>query len=121
MLVGAFNKISDYSQDLFIHPHYRFKTFLSSVDKLAVCGLGFGDKRINSGIINWFYEKSGRCVVVIHPDSKGLISRHARGAITTKWESWMNSGCIRMIKKRVQELGKEPGIDELVNSLTSMS
>ena len=57
LLVGTFNKVSEYSQGIFRELHYRFRRTLHKADQLVVCGYSFGDKGINSEIIEWYYAK----------------------------------------------------------------
>lgn len=48
LLIGTFNKISEYTRGMFRDLHRRFRSMLRELDQLVVCGYGFGDKGINS-------------------------------------------------------------------------
>lgn len=85
LLIGTFNKLSEYSQGIFLELHYRFRATLKEADKLVVCGYSFGDKGINTEIIEWYFSKPGRSFVIIHPDPEDLF-KNARGAIRKYWE-----------------------------------
>ena len=106
MLVGTFNKISEYTRGMFRDIHHRFRTMLREVEQLVVCGYSFGDKGINSEIIGWYYAKRGRRIVVIDPNRAKLVSR-ARRAIRDKWGDWESRGSVAFIEKRLEEVGRD--------------
>lgn len=105
-LVGTFNKIADYSQELFSELLYCFRAFLASVDRVAVCGYSFGDKGVNAALINWLYGCHDRQLIVIHRDPD-RVRATARGAIAHKWDKWEQSGCLRIIEKWIQDLDED--------------
>lgn len=70
---------------------------------MVVCGYSFGDKGINTEIIDWIYDKRGRRLVIIHPDPNGLVA-NARGAIRKNWPKWKKSGLISIISKRFEDV-----------------
>jgi hypothetical protein len=102
-LVGTFNKLGDYSQQLFSELLNALRVFLSAADRVAVCGYGFGDKGINAVLINWLYGGQHRKLVVIHRDPQGLQAA-ARGAIANKWNDWRDLRCLSTIEKWIQDL-----------------
>ena len=104
LLVGTFNKISDYSQGIFRDLHHEFRSMLRKADQLVVCGYGFGDKGINSEVIDWYYANCGRRFVVIHPDRQELVSR-ARGAIEKHWNEWKHRDSLTFLEKRLEDVG----------------
>ena len=86
LLIGTFNKLAEYSQGISLDLYHRFRTTLNQADQLVICGYSFGDKGINTVILEWFYAKPDRRrFLVIHPDPEDLI-RNARGAIRKHWE-----------------------------------
>ena len=101
LLIGTFNKISEYSGGIFRDLHYGFRQAIRSVDGLVVSGYGFGDKGINSEIIDWFYGKPGRRIVIIDPQAEALPDQ-ARPAIRNKWEDWKHAGAVTCINKRLE-------------------
>ena len=103
LLMGTFNKVAQYSQGIFLDLHYGFRSTLQEADQLVVCGYSFGDKGINSEVIEWYYAKHGRRFLVIHPNPDDLVS-NARGAIQNKWNEWENSGSVVSIAKRIEEV-----------------
>lgn len=111
-LVGTFNKLGDYSRELFSELLNSLRTFLSAADRVAVCGYSFGDKGINAVLINWLYGSRHRKLVVIHRDPYGLHAA-ARGAIANKWNDWKDFGCLRVIEKWIEDLD----VDEIESCL----
>ena len=101
LLIGTFNKIYEYSGGIFRDLHYGFRQAISSVDGLVVSGYGFSDKGINSEIIEWFYGRRGRRIVVIDPHAESLPEQ-ARPAIRNKWEAWKRAGAVACIDKRLE-------------------
>ena len=86
LLIGTFNKLAEYSQGISLDLYYRFRRTLNEADQLAICGYSFGDKGINTVILEWFYANpEHRRFLVIHPDPEGLI-RKARVSIAKHWE-----------------------------------
>ncbi len=80
LLIGTFNKMSDYSRSIFLDLFYHLRSALDKADTMIVCGYSFGDKGINGEITNWYWRKRERRFVIIHPDPYQLIKK-ARPAI----------------------------------------
>ena len=106
LLVGTFNKISEYSQGIFRDLHYQFRRTLRQADQIVVCGYSFGDKGINSEIIEWYYGKLGRRFAIIHPNQQQLVE-NSRGSIRNKWQEWQQNGSIRVIEKPLEKVEAE--------------
>ena len=103
LLIGTFNKITDYSSGIFRELHYHFRSSINKADQIIICGYSFGDKGINAEIIEWYYNKRGRRLIIIHPDPDSLIA-NARGAIRNKWSAWEDKGSIEFISKRLEDV-----------------
>ncbi len=103
LLIGTFNKVAAYSQTIFLDLHHRFSSTLGEADQLVVCGYSFGDKGINSIVIEWYYAKPSRCFLIIHPDRNELLSS-ARGAVREKWEEWEKGNSIKFIASRLEKV-----------------
>ena len=80
MLIGTFNKISEYTRGMFLDIYYNFRCKMNKADTMIICGYSFGDKAINGEIIYWYGNKPGRRFVIIHHCPKRLIE-NARPAI----------------------------------------
>ena len=104
LLIGTFNKVADYSQGIFLDLHHRFRSTLREADQLVVCGYSFGDKGINTAILEWYYAKRGRRFLIIHPDPCELFS-NARAAIRSKWhDEWKDNNSIDFMPSRLEKV-----------------
>ena len=100
LLIGTFNKIADYSSGIFRDIHYHFRRKLKQANCLIVCGYSFGDKAINSELIDWYVE--GRRLVVIDPNPD--LRKGARGAIRKNWDKWQSDQAIKIIRKDLEDV-----------------
>ena len=122
MLVGTFNKLAEYGSGIFLDLHYHFKTTIHEADTMIICGYSFGDKGINSTIINWYSDKRGRRFVIIHPCPEQLI-RNARPAIWRLFcqehpvtgQSGVAVESITYIRKKLQHVN----VDEILDAIAS--
>ena len=112
LLIGTINKISEYTRGMFRDLHYRFRSMLREVDQLMLCGYAFGDKGINSEMVNWYYAKPDRRLLVVHPRPDKLVST-ARGAIKYKWGDWKSRGSLTLITKRLEDVGRDEILEHL--------
>ncbi|MCY4642003.1 MAG: SIR2 family protein [Gammaproteobacteria bacterium] len=103
LLIGTFNKIPDYTRGIFRELHHQFRQALLASTQLLICGCSFGDKGINTAIIEWYYAERGRRFLTIHPDFEALI-KNARGAIRNKWDEWVKCGGVRLICKNIEDV-----------------
>ena len=106
LLIGTFNKIPDYTRGMFRDLHYKFRQSIQSTDRMIVCGYSFGDKGINSEIIEWCYGERGRRLIIIHPCRKKLVE-NARRAISSKLQVWEDNNVARIIPKKLECVKKE--------------
>jgi hypothetical protein len=83
ILVGAFDKILRYNSQPFIELQYRFMRALEdeSCTALIVCGYSFGDKGVNTRIVEWMRRSPNNRLLVIDPQDSQMIHERARGAI----------------------------------------
>lgn len=113
LLIGTFNKISQYSSGIFLELYYHFRATLRKADQIVICGYSFGDKGINAELVNWYYEERGRRLVIIHPNPDCLIAT-ARPAIQRiSAEVWQKNDSISFIAKKLEEVG----IDEFSEAI----
>ena len=107
LLIGTFNKVGQYARGIFRDLHYGFRSTLRESQQLVVCGYSFGDKGINSEIIDWYYGRCGRRFLVIHPKREDLVL-NARFAIRNKWSEWEERESVNVIDKKLEDVnGKE--------------
>lgn len=102
-LAGTFNKILQYTDEIYVDLHCRFVNTLRSSCRLVVCGYGFSDKAVNSQLIRWLYEDPARKCVVIDPNPDA-IQEYARGAIARRWDEWCRTEKVRMLRKSVSDV-----------------
>ncbi len=114
ILIGTFNKMLEYNSGVFLDLLCEFRFRLRVSRRLIVCGYGFGDKGINTQIVEWLYRDRTNRLFVIHPDPDGLASG-ARGAIQNNWEGRLKTGKLVVIPKYIQDLT----FDELQEVLIS--
>ena len=104
LLIGTFNKIYAYTSGIYGELHHRFRATISEADQMVICGYSFGDKGINIAIIEWFYDRPGRRLVIIHPAPDSLLAG-ARPAIQRVWtDEWKKCNSISTIEKRLEDV-----------------
>ena len=104
LLIGTFNKITEYSSRIFRELHYYFRSTIKKAGQLVVCGYSFGDKGINSEIIEWLYGDRKRRLVIIDPADPDSLRINARGAIQKHWDEWKTNGALITIKKPFKDV-----------------
>ena len=113
ILVGTLNKILQYSNPIYLDLQCSFNRLLNQSAKLIVSGYSFGDKAINSRIIQWLDSLPSRKIIIIHPDPNYLLE-HVRNAIRISWHRWLDDKKLFILQKSVEETNW----DELKKMLT---
>ena len=103
ILIGTFNKMFEYNSGIFLDLLCQFHFRLRVSRRLIVCGYGFGDKGINTQIVEWLYRDRTNRLFVIHPNPDSLASV-ARGAIANNWRDRLKTAKLVVIPKRVEDL-----------------
>jgi len=103
LLIGTFNKISEYTRRIFLDLYYEFSRILDRTTMLVSCGYGFGDKGVNERILQWLYGDRKRRIVLIEPKPDEL-QRSARPAVSLKWDMWCKAGTLTIIPKGIEEV-----------------
>ena len=101
ILVGSENKLRDYNGGVWIELQHRFRQSLFQSNHLIISGYSFADKGINNRIIEWVYRSRDNKIIVIHPNPDEL-HHGALGAISNKWEMWLNSDTLRLIEMPIE-------------------
>lgn len=98
ILVGRFNKELEYLSDPYWPTFCALTQSLNSLRRLVISGYGFGDRAINTLVINWIYARppGERRLVVLHDDETVLLGS-ARGSIANKWHRWRKEGIVQWI------------------------
>lgn len=101
-LAGIFNKMLQYTNEIYADLHFLFRQSLKTIDRLIVCGYGFGDKGINSQIVEWMLRSKNNHLTVIHKEPKRL-KQNSRGAIKRNWEDWLSEGRLACIEAHIED------------------
>jgi hypothetical protein len=99
ILVGRHNKILSYTGGWYLELCYWFKRRLEHADVLVVSGYSFGDKGINSAIIDAFAPcDPRRLLIVIDPSDESDLVKKARYAIAGKWNTLKSQGQLTYVQ-----------------------
>jgi hypothetical protein len=101
LLAGTFNKMLQYTTDIYADLHYQFHNSLRTVKRLVISGYGFGDKGINTQIIEWNYSDPDRKILIIHHDP-GALKNNARYAISKHIDDWVKLNKVAIITKKIE-------------------
>jgi hypothetical protein len=82
-LIGTFNKLSSYTDPVYLEIYHQAFRALGQTDWLLVVGYGFGDKGINELVTEWIYRSSTHRLVVVDKCPDALWQR-ARPSISAK-------------------------------------
>lgn len=102
ILVGTLNKLLQYTNWIYAELYNQFRKSLRDCNALVVSGYSFGDKGINSSVIEWIDEEVGHKAVIIHPHQERLRDK-SRPAISKSWDKWAAQNKIRFINKKVEQ------------------
>lgn len=102
ILIGTFNKIYEYTESVFSDIYYQFRALLGKSQNLVVSGYSFGDKGVNSAILEWLYSDRKNKIIVIHKDPDTLLKITARTAIRKAYTGMAKNNFIT-IPKYIQD------------------
>ncbi len=74
ILAGTHNKLEAYVYGIYSDLFAEFVRLLWNSMIVICCGYGFGDRGINSRLINWLRLDEGNVMIVIDPHGKDIIS-----------------------------------------------
>lgn len=106
LLAGTFNKMLQYTSGIYADLYYQFYQILRHTRKLMICGYGFGDKGVNTRVVEWVYSSPDNKIIIIHPHPEKL-KRMARGAISNNWDNWLHKSKLFIISKTIEETSWE--------------
>lgn len=112
LLIGTYNKMLSYVGGIYSELHYQFYNILKEKNIIVVIGYGFGDRGINTKIIDWIYSDIKNKIIIIHPQLEKL-KYQARGSISNKWDNWIKEKKLYTIEKYIEESTKEDIINLL--------
>jgi hypothetical protein len=96
-LAGTFNKLFDYTSGIFADLHCTFRQSLRRTTALVVSGYAFGDKGINTQMVEWMYLSRANTIYLVHPNTDACFKR-SRGVIRRHWEAWRSEGRLRLFE-----------------------
>jgi len=102
ILVGTYNKMLDYIGGIYSDMFYYFQQLLRETNLLVVSGYSFGDKGVNTFLIDWISNYDENRIVIIHPDPDGL-KKDCRGNIRNKWDDLESSKRLIVIPRRIED------------------
>ena len=102
-LIGTFDKILRYTDEIYIDLHFRFLSVFRNTGCLIVCGYGFRDKAINAQTIRWIYGNIGNRLIVVHRDPQDLFS-NARNAVRREFEHWIKQGKLVTVSRYLEDV-----------------
>lgn len=102
LLVGTFNKMHQYTTSIFADLHCHFHQTLRLVSSLICCGYGFGDKGINTKLVEWINSDPAKKLLIVHGDRFSLMEC-SRGAVANHWQAWEAQGKLRFIEKWIEQ------------------
>ncbi len=114
-LAGTFNKILQYTSSIYGELHFQFRRSLRNSHRLVICGYGFGDKGINTQIVEWVYSSPDHRIVLIHPEPERPMDT-ARESIVNKWEEWIRLNKLVFIPEVIEKTSWQQIRDKLFNS-----
>lgn len=101
MLIGRHNKLYHYSSYVYDVLQFCLHQALKASDFLVVCGYGWGDKGVNSKILNWRFSGSNT-LVIIRPDEP--FPETSRQAVLQGMANWRENKRIVHISARAEDM-----------------
>jgi len=102
LLIGTFNKMLEYLRGIYTSLFTYFYKSLHDAERLVIIGYRFGDKGINTQIIQWLYSSQKNKITVIDPNPN--LKNAARGAISNKWDNWINDDKLTFLQTKLEEI-----------------
>jgi hypothetical protein len=114
LLAGTFNKMLQYTTGIYADLYCQMYRAFRETDILILCGYGFGDKGINTRLIEWAYSSQQNVLVVIHGEPESLKTK-VRGAISKNWDEWLQNRKVVLVQKWIQNTSWEEIHDIIQN------
>ena len=103
LLLGTFNKMLKYTSGIYIELFSHFYNSLRYSKYLIICGYGFGDKGINTQILEWVYSSLENRIAIIHGNVDQFMKR-ARPALSMNWKDLVGRKKLIVIPKWIEEV-----------------
>jgi hypothetical protein len=103
LLCGTNNKMYRYHTGTFMELHTRFYQSLEDANCVLVCGYSFGDKGVNTRLLEWAAEQADRCILIAHPEPKRLLDSARDNNAGRIFDLW-KKGQLDFIPAKIEEL-----------------
>jgi hypothetical protein len=114
LLVGTLTKILNYPRGIYGETHWRFRESLRATTRIVVCGYGFGDKAVNSALIDWMDRTHEGRLLVVDPTAARFLTDRGRPAARRMLKRWVQSGRASMLESRLEDADWRRIRDELL-------
>lgn len=101
ILVGSYNKLSEYAGGIFTFLLGQFNYKLLKCNKLVISGYGFQDSGINKQISNWVYTNPSNRIVLIDPNIEE-VKKH-KSLFSSHYGEWEKVGVLKVIRKGIED------------------
>lgn len=101
ILIGTYNKLSEYIRGIYIELFYRFQRELNNYDTLIISGYSFSDRAINEKIIDWTYSFGKKKMFIIDPNLK-VLKNTSKFAISNRWDNWVKNNLLVEINSGIE-------------------
>lgn len=108
ILIGTYNKLSDYIKDLYLELYYRFYKALNAHNNLIIIGYGFNDRGINQKIFNWLYNPINS-ILIIDPKVEELRIKFP----SYLFNQWGKNNRIRRIQDSIDKVSLEQIVSQI--------
>jgi hypothetical protein len=109
ILIGTYNKMIDYANEVFMDLRHLFYQSLLSTHHVIICGYSFGDHGINKMFDTWI-KSPDRRLVVVDPEAETFKKRTLRwveSRIPECWDELKSRGILKCISKRIEDVSWE--------------
>lgn len=109
ILIGTYNKLIDYANEVFFDLRHLFYQSLLSTRHVIICGYSFGDHGINKMLDSWV-KLPDRSLMVIDPDAqkfKEKTPKWVESRIRECWDELKLCGVLKCIPKRIENVSWE--------------
>lgn len=108
VLIGTINKMLAYNSGIYAELQQFFYQRLLNATHLVIAGYGFGDKGINSRIIDWMRQSASNTIQIIEPDVEAC-SFFSRPTIRHWMAEWCDKGRCEILQCGIESTGWQGG------------
>jgi hypothetical protein len=106
ILIGTYNKMIDYANEVFIDLRHMFYQSLLLTHHVIICGYSFGDHGINKMLDSWINSPDNK-LVIIDPKAgkfKNHMTRWVESRIVECWDELKSRGILKVISERIENI-----------------